>query len=167
MTVRLVNIPLVLDEREPVDRVRLVDRKTGRTVGLIYVNTERTDEMAKSKEKVSAEAQLPDNHAAALGEDTAAGVAPADAGERGPVPESEAGDVVRAPLPDYLREHGETEPILRFFTFAHLPPRLLAVSEPFAELAKHVMTLPRSPERTVALRKLLEAKDAAVRAAIE
>ncbi len=56
------------------------------------------------------------------------------------------------------------EPILQFFTFAHLPPHLQAVSQPFGALAVAVMTLPRNPERTVALRKLLEAKDAAVRA---
>jgi hypothetical protein len=37
----------------------------------------------------------------------------------------------------------------------------------FCGLAEHVVeTLPRNPERTVALRKLLEAKDAAVRALI-
>ena len=50
-----------------------------------------------------------------------------------------------------------TEHIEQFFAHDHLPPELAAVSRPFAEL-------PRNPERTVALRKLLEAKDAAVRA---
>ena len=60
-----------------------------------------------------------------------------------------------------------TEPIMQFFTYAHLPPPLAAVSQPFAELAVQLVeTLPRNPERTVALRKLLEAKDAAVRARI-
>jgi len=55
--------------------------------------------------------------------------------------------------------------ILPFFRFAHLPPHLGAVSEAFAELACTIMsTLPRNAERTVALRKLLEGKDAAVRA---
>jgi len=55
--------------------------------------------------------------------------------------------------------------IMQFFTFEHLPPELRAVSQPFAELAARVQSaLPRNPERTVALRKLLEAKDAAVRA---
>lgn len=58
------------------------------------------------------------------------------------------------------------EPILQFFAYAHLPERLQAVSRPFGELAQIVATLPRNPERTVALRKLLEAKDAAVRALI-
>ena len=56
------------------------------------------------------------------------------------------------------------EHIIQFFAFAHLPPHLQAVSKPFVELAETVLTLPRNPERTVALRKLLEAKDAAVRA---
>lgn len=57
------------------------------------------------------------------------------------------------------------EPIMQFFAFAHLPERLQHVSRPFGELAHTIVTsLPRNPERTVALRKLLEAKDAAVRA---
>lgn len=57
------------------------------------------------------------------------------------------------------------EPMLQFFRYDHLPERLSAVSKPFGELAvKIVETLPRNPERTVALRKLLEAKDCAVRA---
>lgn len=60
-----------------------------------------------------------------------------------------------------------TEHILQFFAFAHLPPHLQAVSMPFGELADQIVaTLPRNPERTVALRKLLEAKDAAVRALV-
>lgn len=56
------------------------------------------------------------------------------------------------------------EPIMQFFSYEHLPERLQSVSKPFGELAKlMVETLPRNPERTVALRKLLEGKDAAVR----
>ena len=59
----------------------------------------------------------------------------------------------------------DNEPILQFFAFAHLPEHLQAISRPFGELANHIVgTLPRNPERTVALRKLLESKDAAVRA---
>lgn len=59
----------------------------------------------------------------------------------------------------------DVEPIIQFFAFAHLPPRLQEVSRPFGEMAERIVaTLPRNPERTVALRKLLEAKDAAVRA---
>lgn len=57
------------------------------------------------------------------------------------------------------------EHIMQFFAHAHLPEHLAAVSRPFGELAQWVVdTLPRNPERTVALRKLLEGKDAAVRA---
>jgi hypothetical protein len=60
-----------------------------------------------------------------------------------------------------------TEPILQFFEFQHLQPRLQAVSAPFHALAiRLTRTLPRNAERSTALRKLLEAKDAAVRAAI-
>lgn len=60
----------------------------------------------------------------------------------------------------------EEEPILRYFAYAHLPPILQSVSRPFSELAGEIMNRPRSAERTVALRKLLESKDAAVRASI-
>lgn len=59
-----------------------------------------------------------------------------------------------------------TEHIMQFFKFDHLPSHLQEVSMPFAQLAHMVMQLPRNPERTVALRKLLEAKDAAVRASL-
>ena len=71
----------------------------------------------------------------------------------------------------------EPDHILQFFAYAHLPPRLQGVSKPFCDLAIRMtdadyapgdtgdpLTLPRNPERAVALRKLLEAKDAAVRA---
>ena len=59
------------------------------------------------------------------------------------------------------------EHISQFFAYEHLPPHLRDVSAPFGVLAKQIVeTLPRNPERTVALRKLLEAKDAAVRAAL-
>lgn len=59
------------------------------------------------------------------------------------------------------------EPILQFFSTAHLPPPLAAVARHFEGVARILaQNLPRNPERSVALRKLLEAKDAAVRAAI-
>lgn len=60
--------------------------------------------------------------------------------------------------------HFAVEHIMQFFHYEHLPPTLQEVSKPFSDMAYFVMTLPRNPERTVALRKLLEAKDAAVRA---
>jgi len=66
-----------------------------------------------------------------------------------------------------MDEH-KTDPMLRWFAFAHLPEKLKAVSEPFGDLAQSIVdTLPPCAERTVALRKLLEGKDAAVRAALE
>lgn len=57
------------------------------------------------------------------------------------------------------------EYLLQFFAYQHLPEHLQAISRPFGELAERIVSdLPRNPERTVALRKLLEAKDCAVRA---
>lgn len=59
------------------------------------------------------------------------------------------------------------EPMLQFFRWEHLPANLQGVSAPFGALANLIAdTLPRNPERTVALRKLLEAKDCAVRAVL-
>lgn len=61
----------------------------------------------------------------------------------------------------------QPEHIMQFFAYAHLPERMQAISRPFGEMAQNIVaTLPRNPERTVALRKLLEAKDAAVRSFI-
>lgn len=58
-----------------------------------------------------------------------------------------------------------SEPILQFFTFSHLPPALQEISKCFAALANDLVSaLPKNPERSTALRKILEAKDAAVRA---
>ena len=57
------------------------------------------------------------------------------------------------------------EYLIQFFAYEHLSPNLQAVSKPFGDLAEKIVDwLPRNPERTVALRKLLEAKDCAVRA---
>lgn len=64
-----------------------------------------------------------------------------------------------APKPDRM---------LQWFAYAHLPEHLQVVSRPFGELAEKIVeTLPQNAERTVALRKLLEAKDCAVRSLIE
>ena len=55
--------------------------------------------------------------------------------------------------------------MLKWFAYKHLPEHLQEVSYHFSELAIIVCTrLEPGPERTVCLRKLLEAKDAAVRA---
>ena len=62
-------------------------------------------------------------------------------------------------LPDY--------PILKHFRYEHLPEGLAAISKPFAEHANEMATLlPRGPEVLAGLRKLLEAKDCFVRAAL-
>ncbi len=60
-------------------------------------------------------------------------------------------------------------PLLRYFAYDHLPAGPLRdTSFNFASLANLVdETLPDSAEKTVALRKLLESKDAAVRAALD
>ena len=51
------------------------------------------------------------------------------------------------------------ERMLKFFVFKHLPEKLQTVSKSFATLAVTIVeTIPSSAERTVALRKLLEAK---------
>jgi hypothetical protein len=71
------------------------------------------------------------------------------------------------PKPSEAPAHHDRYPehIMQFFEYAHLPAPLQQTSERFAKLADWaVHNLPRNAERTVALRKLLEAKDAAVRA---
>lgn len=75
----------------------------------------------------------------------------------------------------------DQEPLLQFFAYGHLPLDLQLISKPFHDLAHAIVKgdnvpesgtvtigspLPRNPERTVALRKLLEAKDCAIRAKI-
>lgn len=57
--------------------------------------------------------------------------------------------------------------MLKYFNYDHLPEHLQKVSSLFHELAVSICELiPSSAERTVSLRKLLEAKDAAVRAVV-
>jgi hypothetical protein len=64
-------------------------------------------------------------------------------------------------------ESESVEPMLQFFAHRHLPGHLADTSRPFCDLAESIVaTLPRNPERTMALRKLLEAKDCAVRAVL-
>jgi ribosomal protein S11 len=57
------------------------------------------------------------------------------------------------------------ERMMKWFAFEHLPANLQAMSREFHKLAEVVCSMADpGPERTAALRKLLEAKDAAVRA---
>lgn len=58
-------------------------------------------------------------------------------------------------------------PIMQYFAFGHLPPHLQEISRPFAELAQKLNAdLPNGAEKSAGLRKLLEAKDCMVRAAM-
>jgi hypothetical protein len=55
-------------------------------------------------------------------------------------------------------------PLEQFFAYQHLPSPLQEISKTFHDLAQYVMdNLPTNSESTTALRKLLEAKDCAVR----
>jgi hypothetical protein len=58
-----------------------------------------------------------------------------------------------------------TNPIMRYFDFAHLPVHLQEISQHFALVATFMdAQLPDSAEKSAGLRKLLEAKDCFVRA---
>lgn len=65
--------------------------------------------------------------------------------------------------------HPSTEAVLRFFSYDHLPEgELRDTSQACAELAQDMVdSLPPGAELTVGLRKLLEAKDCFVRAALD
>lgn len=68
-----------------------------------------------------------------------------------------------------INPKGETtmSNLIQFFTYQHLPEHLQKISKPFSELASVILeSTPANPEQTVALRKLLEAKDCAVRAVL-
>jgi hypothetical protein len=62
--------------------------------------------------------------------------------------------------------HPSTEALLAYFDTTHLPDDLAAVSKPFGDLARAVAERSSGPEVTTCLRKLLEAKDCAVRASL-
>lgn len=73
---------------------------------------------------------------------------------------------------NYIPESREIMPddmsgdrMLKWFEYEHLPETLKSTSRMFFSLASELCNgIAIGPERTVALRKLLEAKDAAVRA---
>ena len=59
-------------------------------------------------------------------------------------------------------------PVLDFFQYEHLPEHLRERSKPFAVIALMMANeLPEGPEVSAGLRKLLEAKDCFVRAALK
>lgn len=62
----------------------------------------------------------------------------------------------------------EFSAILRYFDYEHLPAHLQAVSKPIGDLARMMdEELPNCAEKSAGLRKLLEAKDCLVRAALQ
>lgn len=76
-------------------------------------------------------------------------------------------DAAYRELRDFSEDEVKQDHILQYFAYGHLPAFLQNASRPFGVMARQIVeTLPRNPERTVALRKLLEAKDAAVRALV-
>ena len=63
-----------------------------------------------------------------------------------------------------LEQH-PLEPMMKWFKYDRLAPHLQEVSKEFFDLAVGICDKVKpGPERTVALRKLLESRDAAVRA---
>ncbi len=57
--------------------------------------------------------------------------------------------------------------MMKWFAYEHLPEHLREISQAFCFLAREMChKIEPGPERTVMLRKLLEAKDAAVRAVV-
>ncbi|NBC97890.1 hypothetical protein GV764_02485 [Atlantibacter hermannii] len=58
-----------------------------------------------------------------------------------------------------------SSPIMKYFAYQHLPAHLQEVSKPIGDLATLIdESLPDGAEKSAGLRKLLEAKDALVRA---
>ena len=74
-----------------------------------------------------------------------------------------------APLESSLKKEKKmsANQIMKYFEFRHLPEKLQEVSKPFCDVAQAMDTLlPDSAEKSAGLRKLLEAKDCFVRAAL-
>jgi len=68
----------------------------------------------------------------------------------------------------WSNRHASVRHFETLFAYNHLPPQLREVSRPFGELAETLLGLlpDDSPEVSAGLRKLVEAKDCAVRAAV-
>lgn len=83
-------------------------------------------------------------------------------------PDDDATDADQLDMTPPAPYHPATAELLRFFQSEHLPDALRVIAEPFGKLA-HAMVGERrlgGAEATVGLRKLLEAKDCFVRAAL-
>ena len=60
-----------------------------------------------------------------------------------------------------------SSPIMKYFAYEHLPAHLQEISKPIGDLARQMdESLPDGAEKSTGLRKLLEAKDALVRATL-
>lgn len=60
-----------------------------------------------------------------------------------------------------------TTSTIHYFAYAHLPEHLRPISKPFGDLAETLeISIPEGPEKEAGMRKLLEAKDCFVRAAL-
>lgn len=58
--------------------------------------------------------------------------------------------------------------MIKFFTVDHLPPQLKGIASAYQDLAEEIiMRVPAGEQRKIALQKLLESKDATIRAIIE
>lgn len=57
-----------------------------------------------------------------------------------------------------------THYLTQFFEYRHLSPNMQAICKPFAYLVQSLLELPDNPERTHCIRKVLEARDCAMRA---
>lgn len=69
---------------------------------------------------------------------------------------------------ELVGRHPGTVHVARYFAYAHLPTHLQGFSQPFYQDALvMIRDLPDGPELTAGLRKLLEAKDCFVRAALD
>jgi hypothetical protein len=82
--------------------------------------------------------------------------------------ELRAAGVGQEPSMDLTGRHPGTVAVAKHFAHEHLPPHLAAISKPCHDLAEQLLAvLPDGPELTAGLRKLLEAKDCFVRAALD
>ena len=66
-----------------------------------------------------------------------------------------------------IKERIMTDPIMKYFEYAHLPEHLQRISAPLCSIAQTLdAEIPDGPEKVAGLRKLLEAKDCFVRATL-
>lgn len=66
-----------------------------------------------------------------------------------------------------IADKGEPNMDMKYFNYEHLPEKLQKISKPICDLAREMdEVLPEGAEKSAGLRKLLEAKDCFVRAAL-